>query len=59
MVPSMPGYFVLSQSANTGDNPIVPANATSANVAIMFFESILIKYRFRNIKDNRIICSSF
>ena len=58
MVPSMLGYFVLSQSANAGDNPIVPANATSVNTTIIFFESILIKYNFKNIKDNRIICSS-
>ena len=38
MVPSILGYFVLSQSANAGDNPNVPTNAVIANIAIMFFE---------------------
>ena len=43
---------------NKSDNPIVPTKATIANIAIMFFETILIKFHFSDIKDNRITCSS-
>ena len=53
MVPSIFGYFVLSQSANAGEIPNVVANATIANRTIIFFETNLINFNFSSIKDNR------
>ena len=58
MVPSRFGYFVLSQSANTGEIPNVVANVTIANIAMIFFETNLINFNFSNIKDNRTNYSS-
>ena len=53
MVPSIFGYFVLSQSANTGEIPKVVANVTIDNIAIIFFETNLINFNFSSIKHNR------
>ena len=58
MVPSIFGYFVLSQSANTGEIPSVVANVTIANIAMIFFETNLFNFNFSNIKDNRTNYSS-
>ena len=58
MVPSILGYFVLSQSANTSEIPRVVANVTIANIAMIFFETNLINFNFSNIKDNRTNYSS-
>jgi len=58
MVPSIFGYFVLSQSANTGEIPNVVANVTIANIAMIFFETNLFNFNFSNIKDNRTNYSS-